>query len=162
MPTNNKKPVKFNPVKQDADGKQAKRMIWSSESIELGLKGLEEGRKLIANPFYENNTKLPKIINCDEPSEKYLTIIKMNILNGMDDSEEEYKSLYTYWYQNAHPVSDLLPYALILANREHRSNDLSEYNDYIYNCLMSNESLMLLTDKLDTVTLAMAQKYRYK
>lgn len=60
MPTNSKTPVKFNPVKQDVDGKQAMRMIWSTESVELGLKGLKEGRKLIANPFYDNNTKLLK------------------------------------------------------------------------------------------------------
>ena len=50
----------FNPVKEDIDGKIAKRMIWSTESINLALKGLEQGRKLVANPFYENNTKLLK------------------------------------------------------------------------------------------------------
>ena len=50
----------FNPVKVDVSGKQAKRMVWSTESINLALQGLEQGRKLIANPFYENNTKLLK------------------------------------------------------------------------------------------------------
>lgn len=50
----------FNPVKEDESGKVAKRMIWSTESLDLALKGLEQGRKLIANPFYEGNTQLLK------------------------------------------------------------------------------------------------------
>ena len=50
----------FNPIKQDKDGVIAKKMIWSTESIELAIKGLEEGKKLVANPFYENNTKILK------------------------------------------------------------------------------------------------------
>ena len=54
------KKVDFNPVKEDRDGVKAKRMIWSSKSLELAVKGLGEGRKLVANPFYENNTKLLK------------------------------------------------------------------------------------------------------
>ena len=54
------KKVDFNPVKEDKDGVKAKRMIWSSKSLELAVKGLGEGRKLVANPFYENNTKLLK------------------------------------------------------------------------------------------------------
>lgn len=55
-----KKTENFNPVKEDKDGVIAKRMIWSTESISLAIKGLEDGRKLVANPFYENNTKLLK------------------------------------------------------------------------------------------------------
>ena len=50
----------FNPVKEDLSGVQAKRMIWSSKSLELAFEGLKQGRKLVANPFYENNTKLLK------------------------------------------------------------------------------------------------------
>ena len=50
----------FNPVKQDIDGKLAKRVIWTSNAIQSAIKGLVEGRKLVANPFYENNTKLLK------------------------------------------------------------------------------------------------------
>ena len=50
----------FNPIKMDKDGVQAKRVVWSSEALELALKGLEDGRKLVANPFYENQTKLLK------------------------------------------------------------------------------------------------------
>ena len=58
-----KKPVKqevFNPVKEDKDGVNAKRMIWSTASIGLAYEGLKQGRKLLANPFYEYNTKLLK------------------------------------------------------------------------------------------------------
>lgn len=54
------KKIDFNPVKEDRDGVKAKRMIWSSKSLELAIKGLGEGRKLVANPFYENNIKLLK------------------------------------------------------------------------------------------------------
>lgn len=54
------KNMDFNPVKEDKDGVKAKRMIWSSNALELAIKGLGEGRKLVANPFYENNTKLLK------------------------------------------------------------------------------------------------------
>jgi hypothetical protein len=57
MKTNNNV---FNPIKEDKDGVIAKRMIWTSEALKIALKGLEDGRKLVANPFYENNTKLLK------------------------------------------------------------------------------------------------------
>ena len=50
----------FNPVKEETDGVKAKRMIWSTQAIDLALKGIEQGRKLVANPFYENNTKIIK------------------------------------------------------------------------------------------------------
>lgn len=50
----------FNPVRQEVDGKRAHRVVWSTESLNLALKGLEQGRKLIANPFYENNIKILK------------------------------------------------------------------------------------------------------
>lgn len=50
----------FNPIKEDKDGVRAKRVVWSTESLNLALKGMEQGRKLIANPFYENNTKILK------------------------------------------------------------------------------------------------------
>lgn len=50
----------FNPVKEDKDGVQARRMIWSTTVLDAALKGLEEGKKLVSNPFYEGNTKLLK------------------------------------------------------------------------------------------------------
>ena len=50
----------FNPVKEEVDGVKAKRTVWTSKSIDMALKGLEQGRKLVANPFYENNTKILK------------------------------------------------------------------------------------------------------
>ena len=50
----------FDPVKEDKDGVRAKRMVWSTKSINLAIKGIIEGRKLIANPFYEKQTSLLK------------------------------------------------------------------------------------------------------
>ena len=66
----------FNPVKQDEDGKIAKRMIWSTQSINLAIQGLIKGKKLIANPFYENNIQLNKgdlvFERSDEEKEEWL------------------------------------------------------------------------------------------
>lgn len=50
----------FNPIKETIDGKKAHDMIWSSAVLDIAIKGIEQGKKLIANPFYENNTKLLK------------------------------------------------------------------------------------------------------
>ena len=52
--------IDFDPIKEDKDGVKAKRMIWSTKALDLAIKGLGEGRKLVANPFYENNIKLLK------------------------------------------------------------------------------------------------------
>lgn len=55
-----KKNTGFDPIKVESDGKKAKSVIWSTKALELAMKGLEQGRKLVANPFYENNIKLLK------------------------------------------------------------------------------------------------------
>lgn len=52
--------IEFDPVKEEKDGVRARRTIWTSKVLEAALTGLEQGRKLIANPFYENNTRLLK------------------------------------------------------------------------------------------------------
>lgn len=50
----------FDPIKVEADGKKVKSIIWNTKSIEKAIRGLGQGRKLVANPFYENNVKLLK------------------------------------------------------------------------------------------------------
>lgn len=50
----------FNPIKEDVDGKKAHSVVWTSESIDMAIRGLGQGKKLVANPFYEYNTKLLK------------------------------------------------------------------------------------------------------
>jgi hypothetical protein len=50
----------FNPVKEDKDGVKAKRVIWSSQALDLAIQGLLEGKRLVANPFYNNEVKLLK------------------------------------------------------------------------------------------------------
>lgn len=50
----------FNPIKEEKDGVRAKRTIWSTKSLNIAIKGIEQGKKLVANPFYENNVKLLK------------------------------------------------------------------------------------------------------
>lgn len=52
--------VSFNPVKEEIGGKKAKSVIWNTKTINMAIKGLEQGKKLIANPFYDNNIKLLK------------------------------------------------------------------------------------------------------
>lgn len=51
---------RFNPIKEDTDGKRARSVVWSTDTIEMAINGLGQGKKLIANPFYEFNTKLLK------------------------------------------------------------------------------------------------------
>jgi len=50
----------FDPVKTEVDGVRARRAIWTTQSIEMAINGLNEGKRLIANPFYENNVKILK------------------------------------------------------------------------------------------------------
>ena len=50
----------FNPIKEDKEGVLAKRTVWSTRSLDLAIKGVTDGRRLVANPFYENNIKLLK------------------------------------------------------------------------------------------------------
>ena len=42
--TKNTKNTEFNPIKEDKDGVRAKRVIWSSKSLELALKGIMDGK----------------------------------------------------------------------------------------------------------------------
>lgn len=50
----------FNPIKETVDGKRAHSVIWTTRSLDMAIEGLNQGKKLIANPFYENNTKILK------------------------------------------------------------------------------------------------------
>ena len=50
----------FDPVKEDESGKLAKQIIWSTDALKRAIEGKAKGKRLIANPFYENNTKLLK------------------------------------------------------------------------------------------------------
>ena len=52
--------VEFNPVKETVGGKQAEKVIWSTNIINVALKAIEEGKPLKASPFYMKNTKLLK------------------------------------------------------------------------------------------------------
>lgn len=54
------KKIEFNPVKEEKGDVRAKRVVWSTKSVQAALKGMQEGRRLLASPFYENNTKLRK------------------------------------------------------------------------------------------------------
>jgi hypothetical protein len=54
------KKVTFNPVKEEMGDARARRIIWSTDALNAALVGLEQGKKLVANPFYENNMKLLK------------------------------------------------------------------------------------------------------
>lgn len=76
MTTSKKRIETFDPIKEDKDGVKAKRVIWSSKALDLAFEGLKRGRKLVANPFYENNTKLLKgdlVFNrTDEEIEEWL------------------------------------------------------------------------------------------
>lgn len=50
----------FNPIKEEKDGVRAKRVIWSTAALDRAIAGIKEGRKLVANPFYDGNIRLLK------------------------------------------------------------------------------------------------------
>lgn len=52
--------ARFNPIKEEKDGVTARRVIWSTQAIEIAIQGLKEGKKLVANPFYNGQIKLLK------------------------------------------------------------------------------------------------------
>lgn len=52
--------VDFNPVKEMSGGKQAERVVWTTNIINVALQAIEEGKPLKASPFYMKNTKLLK------------------------------------------------------------------------------------------------------
>lgn len=54
------KEVDFNPIKETVGGKQAERVIWSTNIINVALEAIEQGKPLKASPFYMKNTKLLK------------------------------------------------------------------------------------------------------
>jgi len=54
------KSYEFDPVKEEKDGVIARRAIWSTKAFDKAIAGLNEGRKLAANPFFMNNIKLSK------------------------------------------------------------------------------------------------------
>lgn len=56
----NSNKIEFDPVKEEKDGVLARRAIWSTVAFNRAIEGLNEGRKLSANPFFMNNIKLAK------------------------------------------------------------------------------------------------------
>ena len=69
--------AKFNPVKEDKEGVVARRQIWSTEAVEAALDGLRKGKKLVANPFYDNNTKLLKAdLNFERTEEEEVMVMQ--------------------------------------------------------------------------------------
>ena len=52
--------IGFNPVKNDTENGKSSKVVWSTEALDTALEGLDQGFKLKANPFYDNNTKLLK------------------------------------------------------------------------------------------------------
>lgn len=55
-----KKEIEFDPIKHTVNGKQAERVIWSTNIINIALEAIEQGKPLKASPFYMKNTKLLK------------------------------------------------------------------------------------------------------
>ena len=49
----------FNPIKESPDGR-ANNILWTTKALNTALRGLEQGKRLVANPFYENKTYLLK------------------------------------------------------------------------------------------------------
>ena len=50
----------FNPVKEVKGDQRSQAIQWTSAILDTAVKGLGKGKRLVANPFYENNVKLLK------------------------------------------------------------------------------------------------------
>lgn len=50
----------FNPVKEVKGDQRSQAIQWTSAILDTAVKGLDKGKRLVANPFYENNVKLLK------------------------------------------------------------------------------------------------------
>ena len=50
----------FNPVKEVKGDQRSQAIQWTSAILDIAVKGLDKGKRLVANPFYENNVKLLK------------------------------------------------------------------------------------------------------
>ena len=50
----------FNPIKEDIGNKRAQVIQWTTNILNTAVAGLSKGKRLVANPFYENNVKLLK------------------------------------------------------------------------------------------------------
>ena len=50
----------FNPIKESINGQNIIDTIWTTKILQKAIRGLEQGKKLKSNPFYENNIKLLK------------------------------------------------------------------------------------------------------
>jgi hypothetical protein len=56
----NKNIEEFNPVKEIVGGKEAEKVIWSTNIINKALDAIQQGKPLKVSPFYMKNTKLLK------------------------------------------------------------------------------------------------------
>ena len=50
----------FNPIKEVKGDQRSQAIQWTSQILDVAVKGLGKGKRLVANPFYENNVKLLK------------------------------------------------------------------------------------------------------
>lgn len=50
----------FNPIKEVRGDQRSQAIQWTSAILDVAVKGLGKGKRLVANPFYENNVKLLK------------------------------------------------------------------------------------------------------
>jgi hypothetical protein len=50
----------FNPIKEMKGDQRSQAIQWTTQILEVAINGLSKGKRLVANPFYENNVKLLK------------------------------------------------------------------------------------------------------
>ena len=50
----------FNPIKENKGDQRSQHIQWTTTVLETAVEGLSKGKRLVANPFYENNVKLLK------------------------------------------------------------------------------------------------------
>lgn len=55
-----KKINSFNPIKDEGINSRYKRVVWSTKTLDIAVEALVQGKRLVANPFLDNNVLLLK------------------------------------------------------------------------------------------------------
>ena len=98
----------FNPVKEDKDGVKARRVIWSTKALDAAIGGLDEGRRLVANPFYDNN---PRLLKSD--------LVFQRTREEIEETLPGFKEQYLPKIMTLDILEELFPYVQKVVNEDH-------------------------------------------
>ena len=125
---------KFNPIKEDTDGKRARSVVWSTDTIEMAINGLGQGKKLIAKEhkeYYQRLIETPESNTLSPAALETLAIIAYNQPITRAEIDE------MRGVNNVHMIRKLLAKGLIkevgkstMPGRPNQYGTTSEFLDY--------------------------------